>query len=1205
MSKLSWMTPIGTIANLLISEPASFALQAYDSANNGATLTYTKLGGDLPAGMTMASTGIISGTPTYGVITDNYFTTRNFNFTVSVTSSNANVMPIYGNFTIIITNVLNNDFVWVTPSGTLGTVPEGTFYSLQLLAESTSAVTYKLISGKLPSGMRVTTSGLLQGVPSFYNAVAVDQSETFRFSVRATNGPNHIVDRSFDLTVTSVAGPTIVPTTTDLGTFFDGSFYSQQLDVVELNSSAEITWSVSSGSLPVGVTLSNTGLLSGYIQPLELVGTFGPDGFDSDDVPAEGGDGVILQRAEYDYAPYDFNNLSLSLAHSFTIRAYDGANYDLQDYVIQVLSRSGFTADSSNSINNTYITVDAINITSPVILNTERTLPPARQNSYYAYKFEGYDFAGDTITYSTANTIGTFDAEVVGTDNGFDYLGTVGFDSFDPNESEASNLPGLFLDPVTGWLYGKLTPSGVHLVNFRIGISVSKEVDSVVYAGPATFFTLPIFGDVNDVIQWSTPAGTLGSINNGAVSEFSIKATNKIGNPVWYGLADQRGISCRLPQGLSLLETGEISGRVSFESFSLDGATTTFDNTDLTIDRTYTFTVEVRSGSQIGFSDETNNTSNDFREFIINLNVVDTIPYENLYLRAMPAYDQRQIFTSLVTDTDIFPSGMIYRENDPWFGISTDMTMLFLTGLTPTTLADYKSAIELNHWSKAYNFGSVKTAVVLDDFYNVKYEVVYIDIVDPEENTDGTGPGLEIDLGDNANSYIDADGNVYSTIYPNTTNNMITRLTDAIDYSDQSSLPPWMTSNQPDPTSANKFRPPLGYTKAVVLAYTIPDASKLIAYRIRNTGINFNNIEFSVNKYEVDDYYSTNYSISDERFISGPETTFDYLPVKNIGNIVYRVNYAVSVPFNQINGRTTEYIIDNNRLDSADGIFNGQTLIFAKQEQFTGNPANDGWIDTLNSNALIPGFLEKNSSIDSFTADGVSTFFTVNTTITDATPIAVYLNQTLVSSTEYNIVGNSIHFNVAPAAPVINPNIRVVHSSGTVDLFSGTGGTVNFTMSETESSSANFSVYVDGIQLNTSSYSAAGSILTFSTAPANPATPTNIDVYYGVNKRGGIWQVSIVDNVVELIFIQEVQPNQRIQVLNGALYNGAIVYYDPITSGGLTVPYYATWNLPASSISTKTTFNGGSTKFFSNRDQYYSPNEYDKYLHFPQHGAFK
>ena len=44
--------------------------------------------------------------------------------------------------------------VWVTPPGNLGTIPEGVFYSIPLVAVAPSdTVYYQVIAGSLPTGM--------------------------------------------------------------------------------------------------------------------------------------------------------------------------------------------------------------------------------------------------------------------------------------------------------------------------------------------------------------------------------------------------------------------------------------------------------------------------------------------------------------------------------------------------------------------------------------------------------------------------------------------------------------------------------------------------------------------------------------------------------------------------------------------------------------------------------------------------------------------------------------------------------------------------------------------------------------------------------------------------------------------------------------------------------------------------------------------
>lgn len=237
MSKLSWVTPKGNIASLLVGIPADLELIANDNTHNGATLTYTVIGGALPTGMTLSNVDIrpsgsaipqciavISGTPTSTSLTSGILSKETYNFIVRVTSSNTNISPIDEAFTISLSNIVNNNFSWVTKSGSLGTVPNGEFYSLQLLAQTNTnaAVTYSFVSGELPTGMQLLPTGYLQGVPEFLNPVVVDQNQTYRFTVRASTG-NNIIDRSFSVTITNVYGPIIEPSTTLLGQYFDGT----------------------------------------------------------------------------------------------------------------------------------------------------------------------------------------------------------------------------------------------------------------------------------------------------------------------------------------------------------------------------------------------------------------------------------------------------------------------------------------------------------------------------------------------------------------------------------------------------------------------------------------------------------------------------------------------------------------------------------------------------------------------------------------------------------------------------------------------------------------------------------------------------------------------------------------------------------------------------------------------------------------------
>jgi hypothetical protein len=109
-------------------------------------------------------------------------------------------------------------------------------------------------------------------------------------------------------------------------------------------------------------------------------------------------------------------------------------------------------------------------------------------------------------------------------------------------------------------------------------------------------FTLSITSIAGHEVTWLSPAD-LGIIENGSVSMLSILATSASGLPLSYELSP--GAYNNLPQGLELLPSGDIVGRVSFQTFSLDLGATTFDASTstlirrdaTTIDATHTFTV--------------------------------------------------------------------------------------------------------------------------------------------------------------------------------------------------------------------------------------------------------------------------------------------------------------------------------------------------------------------------------------------------------------------------------------------------------------------------------------------------------------------------------------------------------------------------------------------------------------------------------------
>jgi hypothetical protein len=93
--------------------------------------------------------------------------------------------------------------VWKTTAGLLGVINERDYYSVTLLAEDadSTALTYSKIAGTLPTGIELTTGGVLRGVPT-----EVATRSLYTFVVRASDGTN-VADRTFSLQIQGADAP--------------------------------------------------------------------------------------------------------------------------------------------------------------------------------------------------------------------------------------------------------------------------------------------------------------------------------------------------------------------------------------------------------------------------------------------------------------------------------------------------------------------------------------------------------------------------------------------------------------------------------------------------------------------------------------------------------------------------------------------------------------------------------------------------------------------------------------------------------------------------------------------------------------------------------------------------------------------------------------------------------------------------------------
>ena len=103
-----------------------------------------------------------------------------------------------------------------------------------------------------------------------------------------------------------------------------------------------------------------------------------------------------------------------------------------------------------------------------------------------------------------------------------------------------------------------------------------------------------------------------------------------------------------------------------------------------------------------------------------------------------------------------------------------------------------------------------------------------------------------------------------------------------------------------------------------------------------------------------------------------------------------------------------------------------------------------------------------------------------------------------------------------------------------------------------------------------------------------------------VNKRGGVWQISISNRTVSLTFVQEIALNDVVLVQLGAKAGQTWQYSSKnVGVGSQTVPKYEEGNFQTLQLKSPTTFDNTKTQFINNQDQYQLPFANDSYLKFP------
>jgi len=509
------------------------------------------------------------------------------------------------------------------------------------------SVYYLIIAGSLPPGIQCSANGLIVGVPQALASLQgvpfeVNQNVTSKFTLRAyTENQDETIDRirdrTFTITVTGNQTPEFTTPAGNIGTYYDGDLVDYQIDYNNSDPGDTVIVRLVGGELPPGLAVSASGLIRGHIKPVSAIGQL--PGYDLTPI--------------YAY-PYDFLvSAGPNKNYQFTLEVTDGKGSDLRTFQLFVYNRNSLAADTTQiTADNTFVTADETIERAPFLINDlPSDLGSVRGDNYYAYQFIGNDYDTSNISYAIGvnqgyglppglvldPTSGWYygyipDQGVTTVDYSFnivvyqsEYVGdpiTCTATAFSTNRVTCDSTsqintgrPLVF----TGTSFGGITTSDTQIYYVLTVVNATQftlttspdgtiPVELTTAAGSMTAnlvvasepypFLLNISGAINSEVVWITPAD-LGTIENGDTSILVVQAENTGGRTLFYRL--KSGAYNLLPQGLKLLPTGEISGRVTFNTFSIDLGSTTFDATqnvvrnvtiqETTFDTRFTFTV--------------------------------------------------------------------------------------------------------------------------------------------------------------------------------------------------------------------------------------------------------------------------------------------------------------------------------------------------------------------------------------------------------------------------------------------------------------------------------------------------------------------------------------------------------------------------------------------------------------------------------------
>jgi hypothetical protein len=742
---------------------------------------FTIIAGNLPSGLSLSSVGVISGTVGDVLITNtSTFVVRAFSIAGQIADKT---------FNITVTNA--SPPVWSTPAGFIaintvtnvnGTAINDEQVSIQLTATSPEnlPIVYELAQGSaLPAGLHLlTTSGYITGVIS--ETVYPGQIQNYNFSVEAVSG-SALSTQTFNLKLinpfTLTADDTIIGFSSTSTAIYIG-------DYPGVTASTGTNTSLSLIQAPEFLRSSDLGELTSNSKYYIPVTAYDPDPLLGPIIYS-----VVEGEGDFNRLP---QGLSLDPGTGF-IYGYLTTQTNFKQVYSVTIKATKYDKISKASIytTNTFALSTLAEYFDVITWVTTSTLPPLAESRISQLSVEATHLDTEWPLYYR----------------------WFGGDALPP---------GLTLT-TSGDIVGSTTASGTYTIAILACTSTYLS-SNILLDGGWGYTTEDQLFSVNDFVMDAGSASAVYDLDN---STFVIDGGGATNN---YDYNLDGGNTATIYDVNSVdIDAGSARSVFTVTNLNIDGGS---------IDTVYG-SYNLGPGIELGllYGDDPNllgpvyPAPYSIQDFTLTI-VPGPSDYTDIYVRPLLKLMARDYFSNFINNTSIFVPSMLYRGDDPNFGLQTDLRMYLEFGVTELNLEQYVPAVLQNFYTKSIYFGNVGVALAKDSAGNVIYEVVYVQMVDP---MDGVKPTVYL--------------NHCTPYYPASVDNMRLEFSLLVvdgQYNPINStyLPEYMQTFQ------NSAQLP-GYQMVVPLCYVTPGNGSRIVNNILHSGFDFKLVEFEFDRLVV------------------------------------------------------------------------------------------------------------------------------------------------------------------------------------------------------------------------------------------------------------------------------------------------------------------------------------------------------------------